>query len=73
MPKEKTKKLKTARIHIQIDAEIKEQFNELCRKIGITVSGAVRIFISQAILCQGFPFVVTEKELKSDLFKKILK
>ncbi len=54
---------KEATLQIRIDADLKENVEELYRKMGTTFAEAVRIFARQSIINNGMPIVIaTEKE-----------
>jgi DNA-damage-inducible protein J len=48
-----------AQISIRIDDTIKDDADKLFAELGLTLSGAVNIFVRQAIRQRGIPFVVT--------------
>lgn len=65
---------KDANLSIRVDKEVKEQAEEVLKRLGIPMSSAINIFLNQIILRQGLPFDVkisdpifienlTEKEL----------
>ncbi len=49
---------KTDMIHIRIEHTIKQQSEEILKKLGINTSYAVSLFLNQLILKNGFPFDV---------------
>ena len=65
---------KDANLSIRVDKEVKEQAEEVLKRLGIPMSSAINIFLNQIIIRQGLPFDVkisdpifienlTEKEL----------
>ncbi len=49
---------KSELIHIRIEPEIKNKSEKIFKKLGITTSNAVSMFLSQVILKDGFPFEI---------------
>jgi len=47
---------KTANLHIRVDPAVKQQVEELCSSMGMTITEAVNLFLHQALLEQGLPF-----------------
>lgn len=45
---------------IRLDARIKEQAEELFDSLGMSLSGAVNIFLHQALIVRGLPFEVCQ-------------
>ncbi len=45
---------------IRLDARIKEQAEELFDSLGMSLSGAVNIFLHQALIVRGLPFGVCQ-------------
>jgi DNA-damage-inducible protein J len=48
-----------AQVSIRIDDNVKDDADKLFAELGLTLSGAVNIFVRQALRQQGIPFVVT--------------
>jgi DNA-damage-inducible protein J len=48
-----------AQISIRIDDTVKDDADKLFAELGLTLSGAVNIFVRQAIRQRAIPFVVT--------------
>ena len=53
------KQNKSELVHIRIEPEVKEKSEEIFKKLGITTSYAVSLFLNQVILKEGFPFEIT--------------
>jgi len=51
--------LKTTSITTRISPEIKSQAEEITAKLGINLSDAISMFISQLVIYKGLPFQVT--------------
>lgn len=49
-----------SRLNIRIDDELKEEANKLFDEIGIDMSTAVKIFLSQSVREQRIPFIIGE-------------
>lgn len=43
-------------IHIRVDSEVKENAEEILNSIGLTLSGAVNVFLRKIIQENGIPF-----------------
>jgi DNA-damage-inducible protein J len=48
-----------AQVSIRIDDNVKDDADKLFEELGLTLSGAVNIFVRQALRQRGIPFVVT--------------
>ena len=46
----------TATITARVDSEKKRQAEEIFNDIGMTLSGAINVFISEVVMYQGIPF-----------------
>lgn len=46
----------TANLNIRIDKDIKEEAEELYRELGLTMSGAINIFLRASVRERGIPF-----------------
>ena len=44
---------------IRLDAEKKEEFAKLCENMGLSVSGAINLFVTKVLQCRGIPFDIT--------------
>lgn len=49
---------KQATLQVRMDAELKQQGEELFRKLGTSLTECVRIFVRQSVAEQAMPFVV---------------
>lgn len=63
---------KDSNLSIRVDKEIKEQAEEVLKRLGIPMSSAINIFLNQIILRQGLPFDVkiSEPIYEEDLTKE---
>ena len=60
---------KTATIQTRVDPVVKKDAQEILRKLNITMSEAISMYLSQITLHQGIPF---ELKIPSDLTAKTL-
>ena len=44
---------------IRLEADKKEEFAELCEKMGLSVSGAINIFVTKVLQCRRIPFDIS--------------
>ena len=56
---------KQAVYQVRMDEEVKEQVEDLYRRLGTTFAEAVRVFAVQSIREQGMPFVPSENRGKT--------
>lgn len=55
-------KQKTAWLEMRLEPEIKKRAEHLFYSCGMTMSGAISVFLKQSLNANGLPFQVTEKE-----------
>jgi DNA-damage-inducible protein J len=55
-------------ITVRVDAETKSQAETLFNSLGMTVSGAISVFLKQSIEEQAMPFRPAKKRLKLESF-----
>lgn len=46
-------------IQVRVEDELKSKSDELFRQLGTDTTSAIRMFLTQAVLNQGFPFEIT--------------
>ena len=46
----------TATITARVDSEKKREAEAIFNDIGMTLSGAINVFINEVVMCQGIPF-----------------
>ena len=51
-----------AAITLSIDEELKEEYTDVCRRVGLTPSSAFNVFARAVVREQGIPFKVTARE-----------
>ena len=47
-----------ANINIQMDAQLKKQFEALCLEVGLTMSTAINVFVKTTVQQQKIPFEI---------------
>jgi DNA-damage-inducible protein J len=47
---------------IRLDNDKKEEFTRLCTDMGLTVSGAINIFVTKVLQCRGIPFEISAEQ-----------
>lgn len=58
-----------AQINLRLDDRLKEDSTKILNDLGMDVTGAIKIFLTQVVLQQGIPFDVSLK--KPDLLKAL--
>ena len=56
-------------IQLRVDDELKHNSDNLFKDLGTDTSSAIRIFLTQAIACNGFPFEI--KKTAPSLYKPL--
>ncbi|MBO4370742.1 MAG: type II toxin-antitoxin system RelB/DinJ family antitoxin [Paludibacteraceae bacterium] len=60
---------------VRMDSQLKQQFNDLCKEIGMSINTAINIFANAAVRTHGIPFRINtytyepEDELLNDFRK----
>jgi DNA-damage-inducible protein J len=44
---------------IRLEAEKKEEFAKVCENMGLSVSGAINLFVTKVLQCRSIPFEIT--------------
>jgi DNA-damage-inducible protein J len=44
---------------IRLDHDKKDEFAKLCADMGLTVSGAMNLFVTKVLQCRGIPFDIS--------------
>ncbi|MCM1106820.1 MAG: type II toxin-antitoxin system RelB/DinJ family antitoxin [Blautia sp.] len=52
-------------IQVRVDDDLKTKSDELFHKLGTDTTSAIRMFLTQAILNNGFPFEITMNQAES--------
>ena len=63
--------METANLNIRIDKRIKEEAEELYGELGLTMSGAINIFLRASLRQHGIPFALKLDEPNDDTSKAI--
>ena len=66
--KSKDKKTLDASITIRLDSTSKKEFEDVCDKLGLTVSSAINAFIDKVINLKALPFAINGYKRKRKLF-----
>ena len=62
----------TATITARVDSEKKRQAEEVFADLGMTLSGAVSVFINEVVMCQGIPFSIRRRTPCSPRLEEIM-
>lgn len=52
------------RIALRIDSELKEEVIKICDELGLTMSGAVTLFLKQLVIQRKIPFEIKAADPK---------
>lgn len=55
-------------IQIRVDDELKIKSDNLFKDLGTDTTTAIRMFLTQAVANNGFPFEIKRNEIKSNLY-----
>ena len=53
-------------VSVRIDKEVKEQFEQMCKSMGLNISDAINIFARKVVSEQAIPFEVKLKNYKEE-------
>ena len=59
-------------LNVRLDKKLKKDADTLFKKLGLNMSSAINLFLTQSVKEQGIPFMITEKKPTRRL-KKALK
>lgn len=62
----------TSTITARVDSEKKRQAEEIFNDIGMTLSGAINVFINEVVMYQGIPFSLRRRPYSSHSLETIL-
>lgn len=62
---------KTSAINVNVPADVKEEANALFNNLGLTMSGAINIFLKKALSERGIPFEVKESKPSKRLLEAL--
>ena len=60
-------------IQVRVDDELRAQSDKLFKELGTDTTTAIRIFLTQAVAYQGFPFEVRKNGDKRNPYKALTK
>lgn len=58
-------------ISIRIDENLKQQFDNLCDELGLTMSALINVFIKKTVREQGVPFALSLNDYNQETKKVI--
>ena len=58
-------------LHVRMDEDMKEMFDEFCSDLGMSMSTAVCLFVKQALNEQKIPFELKTSKKKPDVSRRI--
>ena len=62
---------KTSAINVNVPTDVKEEANALFNNLGLTMSGAINIFLKKALSEGGIPFEVRERKPSKSLLEAL--
>ncbi len=62
---------KTSAINVNVPTDVKEEANALFNNLGLTMSGAINIFLKKALSEGGIPFEVKERKPSKRLLEAL--
>ena len=62
----------TATITARVDSEKKRQAEEIFNDIGMTLSGAINVFINEVVMYQGIPFSLRRRPVADRSLEAIM-
>jgi len=62
----------TATITARVDSEKKRQAEEIFNDIGMTLSGAINVFINEVVMYQGIPFSLRRRPAMNHRLEAIM-
>lgn len=62
---------KTSAINVNVPTDVKEEANVLFNNLGLTMSGAINIFLKKALSEGGIPFEVRERKPSKRLLEAL--
>lgn len=55
----------TSAINVNVNSKIKKEATEILKNLGINMSTAINMFLTQVVKKDGIPFKITNKETKN--------
>ena len=62
----------TATITARVDSEKKREAEAIFNDIGMTLSGAINVFINEVVMCQGIPFQLRRRPFGANSLDAIM-
>ena len=62
---------RTSSMHVRVEPKIKEEAEKILKKLGMTSSEAINIYLKQIILNSGIPFDVKIPQFNDDMLEAI--
>ena len=59
----------SATIQVRVDEELKTKSDELCRDLGTDTTTSIRMFLTQAVANNGFPFEIKRNDNVENPYK----
>ncbi len=60
---------KSTNLNIRIDSELKNEAEDLFKRLGLNISSAINVFLTQSVREQAIPFEIREDQPNKDLIK----
>lgn len=61
----------TTNLNVRVDANLKQECDMLFKDLGLNMSTAINMFLTQCIKTSSIPFSIKEPELNKDLLKAL--
>ena len=62
---------KSTNLNIRIDSELKNEAEDLFKRLGLNISSAINVFLTQSVREQAIPFEIREDRPNKDLIKAL--
>ena len=62
---------KSTNLNIRIDSELKNDAEDLFKRLGLNISSAINVFLTQSVREQAIPFEIREDRPNKDLIKAL--
>lgn len=62
---------KSTNLNIRIDSELKNEADDLFKRLGLNISSAINVFLTQSVREQAIPFEIREDRPNKDLIKAL--
>ena len=61
----------TTNLNIRIDSNLKKESDSLFKSLGLNMTTAINIFLTQCVKSKSIPFEISEPKLSKDLIKAL--